>query len=263
MKKRIGLILVLGAIVLVGVHLFSPKRVVAVMMYHHVNASCVERDKINTVSPASFARQMEFLSRNNFHVLGIDEYVEALVSGRPLPLRSVVITFDDGDKDNFTEAYPVLRRYGFPAAMFVPSNTIGVVAPDPRDSKMTWPDLREMAAHKITIGSHLMDEEYLPDLPPERQREEIFGSKVALEKGLGHPVLYIAYPTGGFSAGIEAMAREAGYRAAFTTNRGKDRFNRDLFAIRRVHIKDSDNDLVLWGKLTGYYNFFRKCKNSN
>jgi peptidoglycan/xylan/chitin deacetylase (PgdA/CDA1 family) len=108
------------------------------------------------------------------------------------------------------------------------------------------------------VGSHTLHHFYLPDFPGEVQVREIVESKKAIEYHLGMPAYYLAYPIGGFNEDVKKVAREAGYRLAFTTNRGHGRYNRDFFELKRIRSKDADNDFVMWVKLTGYYNLLRK-----
>jgi peptidoglycan/xylan/chitin deacetylase (PgdA/CDA1 family) len=112
----------------------------------------------------------------------------------------------------------------------------------------------------MTVGSHLIVESYLPDMIPQQQKEALVGSKKILEDRLGKPAYYLAYPIGGFSEEVKKIVREAGYRLAFTTNRGYDRFNRDMFELKRIRIKDGDSDPVMWLKLSGCYNLIRLPK---
>ncbi len=231
----------------------SGKYVVPIMMYHNVDYTDVL--KPNTVSPQNFERQMAYLKEHGFNVLSFENLVRLISENRKIPRKSVVITFDDGYADNYTHAFKILKKYGFPAIVFMPSDLVG------RDGHLTWPQLREMTEHGIAIGSHTRLHAYLPDLSLEQQREEIFGSKRVLEAQLGVPVKYFAYPIGGFSNAIKEIIRQAGYQGAAATNRGYDRFNKDVFELNRVRFSDKDNrDDYLWMKLSGAYNIFRKAK---
>ncbi|MBF0386531.1 MAG: polysaccharide deacetylase family protein [Candidatus Omnitrophica bacterium] len=231
--------------------------VVPVLMYHSISIAENQRDSANSVSPAAFERQMRFIKQNGYRVLTADEYAAITAAGGKFPAKSVVITFDDGVLDNFTQAYPVLRKYDLPALIFVPSAAVGGPA-----EQWAWPRLDraqmlEMSAHGITIGSHTVTHAYLPDLPLDTARREIVDSKRELERQLGRNVDYLAFPTGGFSDEMKLIARQAGYKAAFTTNRGRDRLNWDLYEIKRIRIKDADGAVVLLVKLSGYYNLIR------
>jgi peptidoglycan/xylan/chitin deacetylase (PgdA/CDA1 family) len=126
---------------------------------------------------------------------------------------------------------------------------------------LTVEQIKEMIASGIDIGSHTRTEAYLPDLMVERQWNEIQASKAILEENLGITVDYFAYPIGGFSDEIKKIVQESGYKAACTTNRGYDRFNKDVFELNRIRFSDKDiRQDYMWIKLSGYYNLFRKGK---
>ena len=264
MKKRwLGVAAITLVLTIFFVFWLPGRYVVPVIMYHSIDIAETERARANSVSPRSFELQMKFLSDHHYRVLSVDEYVDLRRSGRKFPAKSVVITFDDGLGDNYDQAYPILKKYGMPATMFVPVAEVGRVHGRWDVPQMTWDQLREMAAHGITIGSHTMTHAYLPDMGLDAARREIVDSKAMLEKELGRRVDYLAYPTGGFSKEIMSLVVEAGYKAAFSTNRGCDRRTRDLFELKRIRFQDTDGAVEMWVKLSGYYNFFRQSRKSN
>jgi len=253
-KKIFVVCLVLFIITTAGFLLWlSNQYVVPIMMYHNVNT--IDEFKPNTVSPENFERHMAYLKNHGFHVLSFGKLVQLTTSGNPLPKKSVVITFDDGYEDNYTHAFKILKKYGFPAIIFVASDLVN------QKGHLTWEQMREMVQNDITIGSHTRFHSYLPDLPPKKQQDEIGGSKLILEQQLGVPVDYFSYPIGGFSESIKQLVKEAGFRGAAATNRGSDRFNKDVFELNRIRFGDRDNrNDYLWIKFSGYYNLFRAAK---
>lgn len=235
----------------VGSFWLSRQYVVPIMTYHHVEKT--DRVEPNWVSPANFERHMEYLHHHGFHVMRFSELVEAIEQGKKPSRKSVVITFDDGNEDNYTQAFPILKKYNFPAIMFVSSDLVN------KPGRVTWDQLREMMAYGIEIGSHTRHHVYLPDKPLGIQIDEIKGSQRVLWQELGAEIKYFAYPSGGFSTRVKAILRESGYLAACTTNRGRDRLNRDLYELNRVRFSDKDNrEDIFWAKFSGYYNFFRE-----
>ncbi|NLE65575.1 MAG: polysaccharide deacetylase family protein [Elusimicrobia bacterium] len=259
-RRKAWLVGLSAAIIIIGaVSFYRAFYVVPVFMYHRIGYPAVEKDRANTVSPERFRAQMNALKVWGYRVLSMDDYARAVDDRKNLCCRSVVITFDDGILNNYTEAFPVLREHGFSAAFFIPAAKVGRLDIDP--PRMSWPQLEEMARAGMTIGSHLLTEPYLPELTPEARRQEIVESRRILEEKLARPVKYLAYPVGGFTPDAGEMVREAGYRLAFTTNRGHHRLNRDPFELRRVRVNEKDRGPVLWAKLSGFYNFFRTTKN--
>ena len=226
------------------------KYVVPILMYHNVDY--VEKPVANNTSPGNFAWQMDFLKKNKYHVISLDELVKATQNGRQLPRRSVVITFDDGYEDNYVNAFKILKQRGFPAIIFCITNTIG------QSGYLTWDQIREMERFGVVAGSHTVVPVYLPGTPEEKQRFQIWESKRVLEERLRHPVDYFAYPSGGFSEKIKKLIREAGYKGACTTNRGYDRLNQDVYELNRIRPGDKDTPMSLRFKLSGFNNYFKK-----
>ncbi|MFC1510098.1 polysaccharide deacetylase family protein [Candidatus Omnitrophota bacterium] len=229
------------------------KTVVPIVMYHNVEN--IDLHKSNWTSVTAFKQQMDFLRRYNYNVISLETLVTAIENGESLPKKSIVITFDDGYENNYLNAFPLLENYGFPATIFIPTDFIG------KPGYLNGTQMLEMTASVVTIGSHTKIHDYLPDMTPDEQLAQIVGSKWVLEERLGMPIDFIAYPIGGFTEEIKGMVKKAGYKAACATNRGYDRFNKDVYELNRVRFSSSDNScLILWAKLSGYYNLFRKAK---
>lgn len=251
-----SILIVFVALVLIGTGLrvwLSPKYVVPIMMYHHVEGSSTPR--ANYVTPEKFEWHMDYLKKHGYRVISLAELTGRIKAKSPIPHNSVVITFDDGYANNYDQAFPVLKKYGFPATIFAVAGLVG------QDGYLTWDQIREMERSGVTVGSHTLDHPYLPELSTEEQRRQIMDSKLLLEQGTGHRIDHFAYPSGGFDESSKALVREAGYQAACTTNRGFDPSNSDLFELNRIRFSDKDNFLpILWMKLSGYYNLFRNPK---
>ncbi len=214
--------------------------------------------RLNTVSEKSFEYQMNFMKRHGFQVISFDDLVEGIKEGQQFARNTVVLQFDDGYEDNYKYAFPILKKYGFPAMVFLVSDKIGT------PGFLTWDQIKEMEKYNFLAGAHTRHHVYLPRLSLAQAQDEIAGSKKMIEDHLGHSIDYFAYPSGGFTEEIKRLVKEAGYKAAVTTNRGKDRFNMDLYELKRIHMNNTDDQysgLILWFKLSGYYNLFRHSKN--
>ncbi len=235
---------------------FSDKYVVPVLMYHNIAESPTFRD--DTISPKNFDWQMNFLKTHGYQVISLTELVDGIKEGRKFPHNCVAITADDGNKNNFTEAFPILKKYQLPANFFVSPGTVG------EEGSMTWSDIITMHKSGMSFGSHGMIQAYLPDVSPKEQHYEIQESKKILEAKLGEKIKFYAYPVGGFNEEIKELLRQSGYEAAFTTNRGTDKFEHDVFELNRIRVGDRDASAITFGaKISGYYNFFRKLKKAN
>ena len=256
--KKLCLSLLLCVVLATGGFMIwvSQHYVVPIVMYHHVQET--DEPRPNFVSPETFEYQMAYLSNHGYNVISLDELVKAKLQKRKLPRKTVVLTFDDAYANNYTEAYPIMKKYGFGATIFVPTNSVGT------EGYLTWSQMKEMLRNNVSFGSHTMDHGYLPDLSLEEASKEVFESKHVLEQHLNVAVDYFAFPTGGFSEAVKGLIKKAGYKGAVATKRGYDKMNYDVFELNRVRFSEKDNrDDYLWIKLSGYYNLFRKPKKPN
>ena len=227
-----------------------------ILGYHCVGVP--NKDHVPTVSAAAFERQLRCLIRFGYRVLSLEEIADRLDRGEPLPRRSAAITFDDGYEGTATIAWPLLKRFRMPATVFVTPAEVD------QAGFMTWEQVTQVAREGMTIGSHTMHHSYVPLIPQERLSEELVASKHLLEERLSRPIDFLSYPVGGFTPEAQAVAREAGYRAACTTNRAASARGIDRFALRRVKATELDRHPWLFlAKLSGYYDVFRKLKAPN
>lgn len=239
------------AVIAGGLFLRS-KYITPVLMYHYVlDTEKAKKDK-RIVSPRALEAQLRFLKENEYRVIPLEEFATLVREKQPIPRNTVVLTFDDGHLDNYTNAYPLLKKYHLPATMFVIVNAIS--EPD----FMTKEQLIEMSGSGlITIGSHALHGEHLPSISDEEAlRKEIYDSKRILEALLHKPVRCFSYPVGGLNEKIRAMVIDAGYACAVSTSPGVDYPNDDPFAIKRVRISEgSKNMFVFWFETSGLYKY--------
>jgi len=255
-----NIFLVLVVVLIVGSFSYAnwlrDRYVVPILTYHHVGIPS-GKWRLNTVSEKSFDYQMNFLKRHGFEVISFNDLVDGIKQGHEFARNTVVLQFDDGYEDNYKYAFPILKKYGFPAIVFLISDRINT------HDFMTWDELKEMEKDNFVAGAHTRHHVYLPTVSLTQAKDEIAVSKKIIEDHLGHSIDYFCYPSGGFNAEIKRIVMDAGYKAAVTTNRGKDKYNVDLFELKRIHMNNTDDQysgLILWFKLSGYYNLFRHFK---
>ena len=246
-KKSPGVFaLALGGILLL--YFLRAHYEVPVLMYHHVQES---EGASPNVRPQTFERQMEFLKTHHYQVVPLADLVRALRAGKTPSLNTVAVTFDDGNLDNFTNAFPILKKMGFPATVFMITGNIN------QEGWLGEEDLRVLDSSGVTIGSHTANHAYLPDLGLEEAAAEIRESKKRLEEILGHPVTLLSYPAGGFNEAVRALAQREGYEGAVTTNHGRKRH--DPLALHRIKATEADGNLFrFWAKTTGFYQMGKK-----
>ena len=200
---------------------------VLVLNYHMVNSMFISL----AVEPEDFDWQMKYLVDHGYHTISIDELYDFLAGQGTLPDRPVLITFDDGYVDNYTNAYPILKKYNLKATIFIVTGFVSK-----RRGYLTWDQLREMEKNGIMAQSHTVTHAPLPELSDERIREELVESKRQAETELGHPVEFIAYPTGVHDLHIVSIAKEAGYRGGFTVKYGNVDRSSNVYALERVPV---------------------------
>ena len=224
-------------------------KIIPILAYHRVGD--LKGDHVPTVTADSFEIQLRFLKRHGYQTIELNEFL-AHPNARA---RAVVLTFDDGYDGTASAAAPLLRAYGFRATVFVTPGEIET------PGFMSWQQVREIAGDGFTIGSHTMHHSYLPLLSREKVQQELAESKQALEERIDRPVEWLSYPIGGYTPEIQAAAKAAGYRGACTTNRGLSKRRLDPFALRRIKVTDRDrHPLLIWAKLSGFYDTFRQLE---
>jgi len=206
-----------------------------------------------TVHPATFRRQMNWLRRLGYKGLSMRDilpYVRGEKRG-----RVVGITFDDGYRNVYRNALPVLRDNGFTATNYFVVHQLGggnvwdYAEGIAHSDLMSREEMREWARQGMEAGSHTLDHPRLPDLAPADALAQIRGSREALEQALGEPVTAFCYPYGAENDQVREMARAAGYTNATTTARGLARPDDDPFGLPRVIVARS----------THLFRFLQKC----
>ena len=207
---------------------------IPVLMFHSIQAA--EKGNTAIIPPEKFKEDMDYLKENGYYTLTLDEAYSFLSENKPVPEKSVVITFDDGYENNYTTAYPILKELNFKATIFVITSYI-----DTNPAFMKSAQLRELDKNGIAIESHTITHpEALMKLTYQEQLQELKGSKEALEGMLSKQVNYLAYPYGVMGVNIDKntvkAAQEAGYKLAFTTDgRWSSKVN-GLLSLDRVFI---------------------------
>ncbi|MDP4133757.1 MAG: polysaccharide deacetylase family protein, partial [Bacillota bacterium] len=147
-----------------------PAKGIPVLMYHSISS---RPNNSLCVPEIQFAKEMEWLSNQNYHCLTIEEFYLALVDDDPLPEKSILLTFDDGYVDNYKVALPILEHYNFKATFFIIVNSIGAEG-------MSLDQIKELTKKGYSIGSHTSNHLDLSILSAKRQENELMISKQKL-----------------------------------------------------------------------------------
>lgn len=201
------------------------------------------------VRPWVFRMQMWYLKIAGFRVVPIDDIVH-LAKGSSAGGKLIALTFDDGFRNFHDYALPVLRKFGYPATVYVVTDLIGKhdawedFGDAEHEPLMTWDEIETCRQHGITIGSHTKTHPRLSGLSPEQVREEVFGSRQTLEERLDVPVRHFCYPSGDYNQAVAAAVADAGYVSAVTTRRGRVHAGDNLFELPRTFIRRITNPFL-------------------
>jgi peptidoglycan/xylan/chitin deacetylase (PgdA/CDA1 family) len=220
-----------------------------ILTYHSIDRVGL----VTSIRPDRFAAHMAFLAEHRFQVLALDQIVSMLGSATSIPPRCVAITFDDGYRSVYTEAFATLRRHSFPATVFVTSGHCGGLSNWPshgpemsHHEMLGGAELRELRAHGVTIGAHTVNHNHLTGLPLPRAQREIEDSRVELEQIVGEAVRHFAYPYGESNAELRALAART-FISAYGTDLRLARLGDDIYNLPRIDAYYLDEVLRLGG----------------
>jgi len=233
---------------------------IAILAYHSLDHS---RSVLST-SPGIFAEQMKVLRDAGVRVVSLSDVADRKCSNRE---NEVVLTFDDGFRNVYQHALPVLQSYGFPATVFLvtdycektnswPGQTVTIE----REPLLAWREIQEMSRAGISFGSHTRTHPDLRKLSTEEAEEELASSKKAIADATGRPIDTLAYPYGAYDAAVRNLARQH-FRLACSTHLGFVKRDSDLFALERIEMYYFQSALLfrhLFSPATGAYLGVRK-----
>jgi peptidoglycan/xylan/chitin deacetylase (PgdA/CDA1 family) len=196
-----------------------PRKGFTALMYHHIGilTDPAAEQYPFTISPEMFAKQLDFLKRNGYTPISLDDLLRAYQTGQSTCAKPVMLTFDDGYADNYTALFPLLKQYRVPVLIFLITQRIG------KEGYLTWEQVREMhQSGLVAFGSHTCTHRRLRSLSDEEIWQEITQSKKILEEQLNCPILSFCYPfgAGGFDKRVRPKVLQAGYLFDFSTKKG-------------------------------------------
>lgn len=241
---------------------------IPILMYHSISEKSdhhLHPYFQTTTSPQVFSAQMRFLHEHNYTVIGLDQavlHLAALQSNKEQ--RFVVLTFDDGYRNFYTEVFPLLQEYGSTATVFLPTRFIGE---EPihfqGTSCLSWSQVRELYRYGVSFGSHSVNHSHLRGLDESRLTYEVAHSKDIIEQKLGKSVESFSYPFAfpeqdrAFTRKLKSLLEDSGYRNGVSTTVGTASVSDDLLFLKRIPINSGDDLQFFGAKLEGAYDWLR------
>lgn len=228
----------------------------SILMYHMISEPLSRNEEKYACPTERFRSHMRFLREKKYNIVTLDEIHDFITTGKSLPDKAVSITLDDGFKDNFDNAFPVLLEMDIPATIFLATGTLGntnIWMENRGFSKrpmLTWDMVRSMNNSIITFGAHTVSHANLSKLDKNDAQKEVGESKRMIEHHLGVPVKYFAYPYGLFTGETPNIISDAGFKLACSTRSGFNNKDTNPFLLRRIEVYGNDSVWKLSQKLT-------------
>jgi peptidoglycan/xylan/chitin deacetylase (PgdA/CDA1 family) len=243
----------------------SSKPSIPILMYHSITED--EQSNVHpyyrtATSPAIFAQQLKQLRSQGYTTCTLPQAVSQLEGNTLTAAKSVVVTFDDGFRNFYRNAFPLLNEHGFRATVFLPTVYIGDAPIQFKgEDCLTWSEARELKQHGIELGSHTVTHPQLRDLSVSAINDEIVNSKETIEQKLGCAVESFSYPYAfpqtdkGFTRMLRDLLQAAGYRNGVSTIVGVSNCRSDRLFLDRLPINSCDDEALFQAKLKGAYDW--------
>lgn len=211
---------------------------VPILMYHYISEPPEDADKYRldlSVTPKDFQKQMAYLADNGFETVDLYDLSLAITNKRELPPKPIIITMDDGYRDNYENAFPVLREHGFEATFFVVTEFID----NNSENYMTWDMVEEMAAAGMRIEPHSKTHADLSVKDKDYVIYEILGSMETIEAHIGERPRFFCYPGGRYNDTTIEVVQELDFWGAVTTESGKWHNYNDRYEWTRLRMRNT------------------------
>jgi len=225
-----------------------------ILMYHRIAPTGSPALARYQVTPATFEAQLDYLKRASFYSISLEEWKLAMATKRPLSGRAVLLTVDDGYLDFAEYAWPLLKKYGFSATVFLVADEIG------RSNRwdhiwgeaqplLTWKEIHQLQNEGAEFGSHSASHPHLTGLSPKQIVDEAARSRAILERELETPIRAFAYPYGDVDPTVQHLVGACGYTLGLSCRPEPSRFHDSLLALPRIEITGSDDLSTFIAKL--------------
>jgi len=245
---------------------------VAVLMYHGIVNNENDGDNAIHISKKKFEEQMTWLYENKYQIITVSEMLQYF-QRKTVPLKSVVLTFDDGYQSLLTNATPILESFNFSATLFLLTGAVGKKSyaefnteyssfPG-SDHPLNWSELKTMEGSGWDIQSHSHSHQIHNIIPDRALELEMRSSKEQIEYNLKKIVSFYSYPCGSYDTRCLQMLKKIGYKAAFSVHPGMAKWSSDIRRLPRIEIdKYVDLDCFKRKVETGFAGTLKKFTSS-
>lgn len=262
-----------------------PSNEARILTYHCISKFPQEKEiPYDNVDPHLFDAHMKVLKQESFNVIGLVELVQMLKTCQNIPPKSVVITFDDGYRNNYLNALPTLKKFGYKATFFIIAGGIGIEKPfqhllwdkaagnhfraNPESRlPMNVAELQHLKKCGHEIGSHGLSHRSIGNLSLKEGVREVVRSKEILAEVIGGHVSFFSYPFGSrkyndFSRITTSILRNSGYEAACTSDIGAVSHRNNPYELPRIPVRENDRPFRFRQKLYGAFDWVNPFKNA-
>ena len=225
-----ALFIVVAAGTAISVYIYPPQGVL-ILEYHRVNDDTAGKDDYS-LSREQFQEQLNYFQANGYNTISLMEFIRAQKYGEELPDKPIILTFDDGYEDNYTNMMPMVKNMGMKATMFMPTNFVG------KEGYVSWQQLKQMQEDGIEIGSHTANHLPLSDMHGEALSNEIKLSKLMMEWNGMKTIYFFSYPNGAYTDEAIQSLKDNNYLAAVTGDAGYNTFDTDKYLLQRVNVSN-------------------------
>ena len=202
-----------------------------ILEYHTITDNPMQGSEVYNVKPEEFAAQLDYLQQNGYTTVTLQEFMRAKHGKVKLPEKPIILTFDDGYDNNYTEMLPILEAHGMKAVVYVITNEIG------KEGYLTLEQIKDMQRRGLEIGSHTADHIPLVMLDEEILLNQVRYSKIFLEWSGLETIYSFSYPNGEYNLELAKLVQREGYLTAVTGDVGLNTLESNPYTLKRVHIR--------------------------
>lgn len=210
---------------------------VPILIYHHIrnfSDKDSENDRTFVVPADDFEEQLKYLQDNNFAAISFENLVDYFSGDFAMPAKPVIISFDDGLMNQYENALPLLKQYGFSATFFIFTNPVSK-----SKNYMTWENLGELIELGMEIGVHGHYHLYFDRISKKELDKELAGSKELIKKNIDYDARVVAYPFGTYNDEVIELIKQTNYSAARGIVNGVVHTKEDLYELDGYFVTDS------------------------